>query len=580
MSIEIIVRDYRGIASAEIECAPIALLAGPNGAGKSSIAEAAAACLTGHALAARLDVDKKEAGQVVRDGATGSGFARVIRKVDGADPAQAQVSWPECALRTTGEMPPHASPFALGQLHDLLYGRPAERAAIIQRYLKSTPTKADLYEAMIAAADFADEAVNKLWGEIERLGWDSAATAQDALRGKANQDWRKLTGTTFGSEKARTWRPDGWDPLLEGTSPASIEAMIAASRAALEEALKTHAVDEAERTRLQLLANQKEARATILAAAKLFEEEKDAELGRAMGGRKGLPIPIEAAGYPCPHCGEKVMVIGEGASIRLSVYEGVSPADNNTRRTAIKKANDAIGDATKAKDDAIRARITAETELEASETATAAILAAGGGERDASRVEALRAEVAQRETELRLVITATAARKEYLAWLSADIKLGLLSPAGLRAKKLIESIAAFNTGVLAPLAKSAEWGPVEMVSQNNLIFQLGGRRYGLLSSGEQWRVRAVLQAALATLDGSDLVIIDDTPDLDEVSRNGLYWLMQETGLHALVCMATVPGLKVPDLAAAGFGKTYMVADLTARPLNGSASNPATSSPAR
>src|SRR5436305_1985729 len=106
--IEIDVRDFRGIAHAELSCAPISLLVAPNAGGKSSIAQAVAAVLTGNALARQFELTGKTAGALIRPGAKD---ARCILK-NGT--GEARMSWPECQLSTTGAEPPRASTFAAG----------------------------------------------------------------------------------------------------------------------------------------------------------------------------------------------------------------------------------------------------------------------------------------------------------------------------------------------------------------------------------------------------------------------------------------------------------------------------------
>ena len=94
-----------------------------------------------------------------------------------------------------------------------------------------------------------------------------------------------------------------------------------------------------------------------------------------------------------------------------------------------------------------------------------------------------------------------------------------------------------------------------------------GRPYALLSSSEQFRSRAALQLAMARLDQSSMVVIDGADILDAPARSGLFALLDEAGLPALVCMTLNRREQVPDLEAAGLGQSYWISGGVAQPLH-------------
>jgi len=96
--------------------------------------------------------------------------------------------------------------------------------------------------------------------------------------------------------------------------------------------------------------------------------------------------------------------------------------------------------------------------------------------------------------------------------------------------------------------------------------EYGGRPYGLLSSSEQYRVRAALAVAMAQLDGSELVILDGADILDAPSRSGLFGLLESVGIPALVTMTLARREQVPDLAAAELGRSYWLSAGVVEPL--------------
>ncbi len=549
------VRDFRGITSADIECAPTALLVGNNGAGKSSILQAAEACMTGNGIASRFNLDRKEASELVRKGAK-----TAVAWVSG-DESKATMNWPEAKLITAGAEPPHASPAAVGQLQMLLSDRQNDRATMLEPYLRAAPTKDDLTAAM--QDSFYEKAIAALWEQIERKGWDGAEADQQTIRRDAGRDWQKVTGVQFGADKAKNWHPADWDPNLEETDPEEIAKTIGAARTALETALRSEAVSEAEEARLQGLADVVDQRRAALDTATANATTSQEALAAATQYRAGLPMAATSVGLKCPHCGESIMVVGEGAAAILKKFEAPTASQNNDRRAAIAKADHAITEATKGRDAAAQVLRTAQAEADEAEAAITKI-AAAKKRAPAGSVGSARETLATLEKNLVMVKQVSEATGLYRAWMSANLKIAILAPGGLRARKLAEAVDAFNSAILAPLCTTASWAAVNLTEE--LKARLGERRYELLSIAEQWRVRTILQVAMARLDGSSMLLIDELPDLDEVSRNGLFWLLADVGIPALVCMATLVGMPIPDLSQAGFGKTYVIADCVAKPL--------------
>jgi hypothetical protein len=144
-----------------------------------------------------------------------------------------------------------------------------------------------------------------------------------------------------------------------------------------------------------------------------------------------------------------------------------------------------------------------------------------------------------------------------------DLVLGILAPDGLRAKKLARILEIFNRS-LEPLCQAAEWRPVLIDAAMTLTY--GGRPYMLLSTSEQYRVRAVLQVRMAQ-QGSEMVVIDEADILDGTMREGLFAMIAESGLSALVCMTLSRRAQMPDLAAAELGASYWIEDGIALPMH-------------
>jgi hypothetical protein len=142
--------------------------------------------------------------------------------------------------------------------------------------------------------------------------------------------------------------------------------------------------------------------------------------------------------------------------------------------------------------------------------------------------------------------------------------LALLAPDGLRAKKLTEVVELFNR-TLAGDCEVADWPPVALAADMALTY--GGRPYPLCSTSEQYRVRAVLALAMARLDESAMLVLDAADVLDGTTRSGLFSMLAEAGIPALVTMTLTRKEQAPDLAAAGLGASYWIEGGVCQPLS-------------
>jgi hypothetical protein len=87
---------------------------------------------------------------------------------------------------------------------------------------------------------------------------------------------------------------------------------------------------------------------------------------------------------------------------------------------------------------------------------------------------------------------------------------------------------------------------------------MGGTPYEGLSSSEQWRVRTIVQVAIASHDGSSLILLDDADILHMKNREALVALLDREKIKAVVAMTLNSPDKTPDLQAAGLGRSYRV----------------------
>lgn len=551
MSITIEVKGYRGIDHALVRCDPICLVTSPNDAGKTSIAEAVAAALTGVALADHLELNMKNASAVVH-----SGFTAGLCVVNG-EGGESRVSWPECKLVTSGHDHPHASAFAVGQKSIAQGMNTKERAAALERYLKSLPTKEDLTAAMQPGVLFAESAIDSLWEEIQTKGWDNTAGTYDQVRRDASREWSRITSETFGSDKSAVWKPAYLDVDV---AVDELEMRVKEAEEQVDRAIAKHALGEAELSALRELAEDLDNRTSHFEDIDKQLTAAREEAQTALKERQALPqAPVASAVLACPCCGEKLSHRQIDNKIVLEKYDEPNDGELRKRRMAIAGADGAVSRTT-AVVHTLEAKLT---------TASAAVKAAtdardklalteGKSEGSPELLAAARVALDTHKTMLRLRKQYDDASAAYRRWKSADLKLKLTQPDGLRAVKLGQSIHAFNDHVLAPLCTVAGW-PMTTINED-LTVNVGDWPYGLRSEGIKWRARIILQAAMAQLDGSSMLVIDNMPDIDTAARNGLFRLLQHLTMPALVCAAEIKGVPVINLGKIGLGSTWLIKD--------------------
>ena len=594
MQITATISNYRALASATLEIGSITLVSGQNEAGKSSTLQAIAAALTGEPLPVE-DVKKSSAGVLVRSGTAG-GFSR-LESPEGT----AQVTWPAAKVKTTGR-PPQASQFAAG-LQSVVTMDAKTRTAFLIDYLGAKPDKAAL-QAAVASLKIDTGTLDKLWQLIEQQGWDGAYKIIKDKGATLKGKWETITNDDYGPKKADSWIPEGYSVDLEGTSEATLKACVTDARDNLEAAIAGSAVDDSKRGELEALAALAMPRKLALADARkplpenpelnglvaklatariaVADCQKDLDESRRV--LDGLPTPDKPAeSYGCPHCKERVQVIKFSSPDK---YDLVKWEPSNPERAAVKQK--AI-DAQRAKNIEILDRLNTQTktrdDLEAAHrelsscdvTAHAEHLAAV---REAERlvkecedaqaalgkeimqtqgkpVEACRNDLAAGELRLKAYTSKRDADSTHATILLNQELLAHIAPTGVRSDVLLKSLAPFNAA-LTQFSGIAGWKHVCI--EPDFSFTAGGTAYYLLSQSAQWRVRVIVQVAMADREHADMLVIDGADILDKGGRNGLFALLYAIKRPAVVGMTINKKEDMPNLAAAGFGKSYWIAD--------------------
>lgn len=539
--ITIELNDYRGCASARVECNPIALVAGRNAAGKSSLAQGVGACLCGK-LPAPAGGPRNLGGLLVR---TGAGSASIsVRSDDGV----ARIIWPSGQGSAEGHAPT-ASEWAAG-LDSIVYLSARDRARVLSDVLHAAPTQDDLDEAMAAAGVTGKSA--QIWKQIEGHGWDGAHAGWKDQGAMLKGQWQQVTGVRYGSRVGASWRPD-----LAGLDEAEIAGAVQRAQAGRDRAIAAEAVSEAERRRIEEEADLLDDRRKALAEAERSVADAEKVYAAMRDARAALPPAELAHTVPCPYCSEPIVVERDVVEVRLLRATGkrTDEHDARSRRHAIAEAEGKMANASDRlniarKDAAGRAAL-----VEASERYA---------ERLANWPRAVEHTITRAEAE-EVVAAAQKRLRECQAKIKADdihdqIEAGeriieLLAGDGLRRDKLGRVLAAFE-GSMKQLSDEAGWSPVSITLDTGLLY--GDRPYFLLSASEQFRVRVVLQLAMAQIEGASLVVIDGADILDGPARSGLIAMLSACGIPALVCMTLSRIELMPDLAEAELGSSYWI----------------------
>ncbi|MBE0508425.1 MAG: AAA family ATPase [Marinospirillum sp.] len=126
---------------------------------------------------------------------------------------------------------------------------------------------------------------------------------------------------------------------------------------------------------------------------------------------------------------------------------------------------------------------------------------------------------------------------------------------GLRGKRMAQQLSQLNES-LAHISASAGWKTVFI--SDNIAIQYGDAEYGWqLSESEKFRCRVILQAALADLDCSPVMVVDAADILDKKGRNGLIGMAKKLGRPIIIMMTINEKKDVPNLAPLGMASFWI-----------------------
>ena len=445
--------------------------------------------------------------------------------------------------------------------------------------------------------------VDKLWELITTAGWgdeNSGAYGQIKEKGaKYKGQWELTTNAgKYGAKKAESWIPEGYSSDLMGASEDTLKAVVTDARDALEAAIAASAVDDSKRAEIQALADTlpdrqrelDEAKKPLLEDAELKAkgidlQEAKQKLTTAQSALTALNNSAPKKGDPPKElfcsCGKKLMLDAQG---NLCEYTTGGPTQEELDAHGVKVGNakrEVIScEAEVAKiqgeyDTLATARSSAVSSWNSAITlAAAAVSQASAAVRELAdrpevpvdtfnrSIDDCRTDLAAHELRLKAFTSKHAADTLHSSIELNQELLKHIAPGGVRAEVLQHALGNFNVG-LAGLCSVAGYPVVQI--ERDFSWSFSGTPYYLASGGEQYRVRTVVQMAMAIKEHAGAVICDGADILDKAGRNGLFKLLKSVGIPALVGTTILGGdTEVPALGKAGYGVSYWLEGAVAR----------------
>lgn len=533
------VKNFMGCEKAEVEIDKAALICGMNHQGKSSFLTALSAALTGEAVP--LGLKKTDCGMLVKVGSTGASV-----KVQNDAFETVSINWPKAEIMTDGKNPPATTRMAAG-LESLVDMKEKERSEFIRELVKCNPTKKDLEEFLGERGCTNQKLIEKVWMFIEQDGFEAShKRACDTGRSLKNQ-WSDVTGEAYGSQKAETWQPVGWNSSLIDLSKETLETQLTAARAELEDMIARQAVDTSKKDEYEKLADERSLKIARQNAKICQDNVKsyEKEIDDVSDLRKKLSAKVEE--QHCPHCGGLLQIVAG------KVTELQEQPDNSARIEELTKKIADLREKVKEYDgkyleysQEVRERENAFAKLEE--------INKSSGNVTPLDIDKKRNQIKQLEDNIRAF-----SEKAESDRLKNNIKenqliIDALDMSGIRKKSTENGLDSFNA-CLENICTPAGW-PIVTIARDMSI-EFDGRPYVLLSESEKYRVRITLQICIAILQRADVIIFDGAEILDKNGKNGLFKTLLKYNFTAFVGMMFSDISKVPNMSKFGV-KSYWV----------------------
>ncbi len=525
--IEIQVRNFRKIKSADIVVDRVALIQAPNENGKSSIMWAVRAALAQDAMPdigplhekwKKADLDKLVNGE-------GPAVCNVRGQTTAGADWSATMNWPSGEGKTAGQVPV-SSHAALGMFYENL-GRMTQddRGHALHELLRPKATLDDFKIAIEAS----EKGVAAVYDVVNTAGWDAALERAQEKLGKLKGTWEGITGERFGNVKFQDWRPANWTKELEELTPESVAALVSAAEQMEQESVAGGAV-QAEKI-AQMTALAETAVDKVLAYENALKEEFNAneQLNLARASRQALPAVGEET-LICPHCSKPVALVG--TELKKTDKAQLTQDEIKKRRLAIADWDGKISNLDTAHKRAIAKTALASSDADAATKAKTELDALKDKVADSDLIAKARNMVILAKQKQDLVNKVAEANRFANAIKTSLSIVGALKPDGIRTTMMMAALGGLNERLKAI---SEAFGLPTVRIDDRFHIWSGDMSFTFNGSGsQQHRIMVVLQIAVAELDGSPLIIIDSDTDWDRTWYGKLCRVLLARKMYALV----------------------------------------------
>lgn len=540
-----VARDFMGSSKIDIVIDGITLIVGKGHVAKTSASRGLAALVTGDTLPYD-GILKSEAAQLIRSGAPES-----VLYLETAD-SKIRIDYPTNVRKQDGDGV-KASRIATGLESWVDIKKDADRAEAIAKTLKVDVTRADLEPELEKIGCTAAEIFTML-GELTALGCDGALTAIKERGAKKKGQWEQLTQKGWGSVQAARWEPSTWEMDSKDWTEEFLTEKIKEARRKYEDLLRFQAITELEEAELKQLFESIPALEKASDAANKAYHDAEKAVDKAIKALDAHQVDTEVnRSMPCPEC--QCALIHIQGKLEKYTGKGISPEALQKQLDEGRALSEKVLRAQQARD---TAKQTVQDEAKKLNEA----LAAGERLKKATVVtEKPDTEGVKNELSLAERRLADWKRKIEADDLNAQIMryvavTKLLAPNGIKSQKLKKVMKDFNERLIR-LSRAAGYQLCTITP--DLRIQYGPEPLWKISKSERFACQVILQAAIAQLDGSEMLIVDGADVLDKDDRNALMRLLQDVALPALVTMTWSSDRDpVPDLAKAKLGRTYLL----------------------
>lgn len=568
--------------------APITLLCGFNHAGKSSINEAVRMAFSGEGV--RVAPIKKNGALLISDGAkSGSVYVET-------DAGSAMCVLPSAEHELTGSLAtglPAALPYVLDA----------------QRFAKLTPEQRRTFLFGLTGCNVTTKEVKKRLLErgcneakvdavlaLLRNGFPSTAAEAEKKSTEAKGSWRALTKETYGKNKAATWTapvPEieaDTDELLASLQNAEVALATAQQDLGAQQQKRKTAQQQQEKISNARAAAERLPRIEAKLAADqttLAEVEEQLQIAQQQAGE----APRVGAVHEMARILDKLLGVIDTTDGSIdahgditfwpdmdwtdnarAIYAGYVAMHGEPGGAGDPEARARIPELTRARDTTKRAIENDQRDIAAAHAAkelltTLEAPAAGefvdvAHQQDVvadlvAKRDAARTELDKHNAKVTAASRADEITKEALQH-HTDVAewaaIGeALAPEGIPTEMLAQALTPVNRA-LRDGSIATSWAQPNI--NLDMSITADGRLYQLLSESEQWRVDAIIAAAIAKLSGQRILLLDRMDVLDLPSRiQLLMWLdqMADTGdiESAIICatLKAMPGGLPPTIEA-------------------------------